>query len=69
MTIKVNIGTAEVPKFSSIGDYWDEQTVCKIIDFLHEYQNLFPTKFTEMKDIAGDSGEMRIPLKLDAKPV
>lgn len=23
-TVKVNIGTAEVPKFASIGDYWDE---------------------------------------------
>jgi len=23
-TVKVNIGTTEVPKFASIGDYWDE---------------------------------------------
>jgi len=35
--VKVNIGTVEVPKFASIGDYWDEQTVCKITDLLHEY--------------------------------
>jgi len=53
-TIKVNIGTAEVPKFAFIGDYWDEQTVCKITDLLHEYRDLFPTKLTEMKGIAGD---------------
>ena len=45
-TIKVNIGTEETPKFSSIGDYWDEKTVSKIIDLLHEYQDLFPTNFT-----------------------
>lgn len=68
-TVKVNIGTSEVPKFSFIGDYWDEQTVCKITNLLHEYQDLFPTKFTEMKGIAGELGEMRIPLKPDAKPV
>jgi len=36
-TIKVNIGTTEVPKFACIGDYWDEQTMCKLTDLLHEY--------------------------------
>lgn len=68
-TVKVNVGTYEVPKFSVIGDYWNEETVCKIIYLLHEYQELFPTKFTEMKGIIGDLGEMRIPLKPDAKLV
>jgi len=43
--------------------------VCKITELLHEYQDLFPSKFTEMKGIAGELGEMMIPLKLDAKPV
>lgn len=68
-TVKVNIGTVEVPKFASIGDYWDEQIVCKLIDLLHEYQDLFPTKFTKMKGIEGDLGEMKILLKPYAKPV
>ena len=36
---------------------------------LHDYQDLFPTKFTEMKGIVGDLGVMRIPLKEDVKPV
>lgn len=45
-TIKVNIDTKEVPKFASIGYYWDEKIVCKITELLHEYQDLFPTKFT-----------------------
>ena len=36
---------------------------------LHDYQDLFPTKFTEMKGIVGDLGVMRIPLKEDTRPV
>ena len=66
---KVNIGTEENPKFVSIGDYWDEVTMAKITDLLHEFQDLFQTKFSEMKGILGDLGEMNIPLKLDAKVV
>jgi hypothetical protein len=34
-----------------------------------EYQDLFPTMFSEMKGIVGELGEMKIPLKPDAKPV
>lgn len=68
-TVKVNIGTTKVPNFSFIGDYWDEETVGKIIDLLHEYRDLFPTKFTEMKGIAGELGKMKIPLKPNAKLV
>ena len=61
---KVNIGTEENPKFSNIGDSWDEETMVKITDLLHEFQYLFPTKFSEMKGILGDLGEMKILLKL-----
>ena len=42
---KVNIGSLENLNFSIIGDYWDEETVAKITDLLHEYQDLFPTNF------------------------
>jgi len=35
---------------------------------LREYQELFPTKFSEMKGIIGDLGVMKIPLKADVKP-
>ena len=56
---KVNIGSPDNPKFSNIGDYWDEETVAKIMDLLHEYQDLFPTNFSEMKGIVGDLGEMK----------
>jgi len=41
----------------------------KIADLLYEYQDLFPTTFSKMKGIAGDVGEMKIPLKPSAKPV
>jgi hypothetical protein len=39
------------------------------VDLLHEYQYLFPTTFSDITWIAGELGEMRIPLKLDAKQV
>ena len=41
----------------------------KITDLLHEFQDLFPTNFSEMKGIVGDLGEMKIPLRPDAKMV
>jgi hypothetical protein len=66
---KFNIGTEETPKLAIVVDYWDAAIIDKITDLLHEYQDLFPTKFNDMKGIKGPMGEMIIPLKLDAKPV
>ena len=40
-TRKVNIGSEEIPKYATIGDYWDEEMVSKVTELLHEYQNLF----------------------------
>ena len=68
-TTKVNIGSVENPKFTNIGDYWDDETVRRITDLLHEFQDLFPKFFLEMKGFVGDLGEMKIPLKLDVSPV
>jgi hypothetical protein len=65
----VNIGTTENPKMANIGDYWDEQTIERTTELLHEYNDLFPTTFTEMKGIGGEIGEMKIPLKYDARSV
>ena len=65
---KVNIGSPKNPKFTNIGDYWDEATVAKITDFQHGYQDIFPTNFSEIKGIVGDLGEMKIPLIPNAKP-
>jgi hypothetical protein len=36
---------------------------------LHEYQDLFPNKFTDMKGIKGPIGEMNIPLIPNARPI
>ena len=56
-------------KYATIGDYWDEEMVRKVNKLLHEYQDLFSTKLSEMKGILGDIGVLKIPLKPDAKPV
>jgi len=39
-TRKVNIETEEEPKFYSIGYYWDEETVGKVVDLLRDYWDL-----------------------------
>ena len=66
---KVNTETKENPMFVNIGDYWDEETMANIMDLLHEFQYLFPTKFSEMKGILGYLAEMKIPLKPSEKSV
>jgi hypothetical protein len=40
-----------------------------ITELLREYNNLFPTTFTEMKGIARELGEMKIPLKPEARSI
>jgi hypothetical protein len=65
---KVNIGIKETSKLANIRDYWDVATIDKITELLHEYQDLFPTKFIDMKGIKGPMGEMRIPLKPYVNP-
>jgi hypothetical protein len=66
---KLNIMTDEQPKMASIGDYWDEKTIESITKLLHEYSELFPTTFTEIKCIAGELGEMKIPLRPETRPI
>jgi len=51
----------------NVGDYWDDATISKITELLHEYQDLFPTKFTYMKGIKGPMGEIKIPLRPDER--
>jgi hypothetical protein len=41
----------------------------KITYLLHKYQDLFPTTFSEMKGIARELGEMKIPLKPYDNPI
>jgi hypothetical protein len=49
---------------ASIGDYWDNHTVERIIELLHEYNDLFPMTFSRMKGLAGEIEEMNIHLKV-----
>lgn len=66
---QVNIGMEAEPKYATLGDYWDDAMVDKVTKLLREYQDLFPTKITDLKGIVGDLGMMKITLKPDAKPV
>ena len=66
---EVNIGTTTQPKLAKIGDYWDNDTINKVAKLLTEYQDLFPTKFSELKGIIGDLGVMHITLKPNARPI
>lgn len=68
-TKQVNIGTEAKPKFAKIGDYWDDTTLDKFVELLHEYQDLFPTRFSYLKGIIGNLDIMKITLKLDVKPI
>ena len=43
---KVNIGFPDHLKYTNIGDYWDEETIGKITDLLHEFHDLFSTIFS-----------------------
>jgi hypothetical protein len=66
---KFNIGTVEIAKMANIGDYWDEKTVERITYLLHEYNNLFPTTFIEMKGVAGEPGKIKIPLRVEERSI
>lgn len=68
-TKQVNIGTKSKPKYAMLGDNWDDATVDKVAELLCEYQDLFPTKITDLKGIIGDLGMMKITLKPSVKPV
>jgi len=51
-----------------IGDYWDDGIIDKVVELLREYQDLFPSKFLDLKGIIDDFGIMKITLKMNAKP-
>ena len=68
-TKQVNIGMEAEPKYAMFWDYWDGATMDKVAELLHEYQDLFLTKITDLKGIVGDLGMMRISLKPNMKLV
>lgn len=68
-TKQVNIGTEAEPECAKIGGYRENTTVDKVFELLHEYQDLFPTKFMDLKGIIRDLRVMKITLKPDTKRV
>lgn len=64
-----NIGSEKEPEFANIGNYWDEDTLDTVVELLHEYQDLFPSKLFDLKRIVRDLGMMKLNVILDAKPV
>lgn len=52
-----------------IGHYWDEDTLGKVVELPHEYEEIFQKKFMELRGIVGDLGVMKITLKRDVKLV
>ena len=56
----------EYSKMASVGDYQDEKTMENITELLHEYNDLFPKTFTEIKGIAGEIRDMNRPLRPEA---
>jgi hypothetical protein len=66
---KVNIGTVENPKIASIGDYWDNEIIERIIELLREYSDFFPVTFSKMKVLAGELGEMKISFNPKSIPI
>jgi len=52
-----------------LDDYCDDAIVDKVAELLHEDQDLFSTKITDLKGIVGDLGMMKITLKPDVKLV
>lgn len=49
----MNIGS-KVAKICKHGEYWDEDTMDKVVEFIHEYQDLIPTTLFDLKGIVGD---------------
>jgi hypothetical protein len=66
---KINIGIVDNPKMDNIGEYLDEKRVEIIEKILHEYNNLFPTMITKMKEIEGEIGKMKLLLRYKERPI
>lgn len=60
---KVNIGSKAKRKEATIGDYWSEKEVSKIIKLLCEFEDLFPLGYHELKGVQKSLGEMKIKMK------
>ena len=44
-TKNYKLGIDDEPKMAIIGDYWDEDTITKVVDLLKEYEDISCTTF------------------------
>lgn len=68
-TKKVNIKIYVEAKEATIEDYQSNSKFSKIIELLHDVQELFPRGYNELKGVHESFSEMRINLKEGARPV
>ena len=68
-TKEVNISNDDQPKMARIGDYWDDDKMAEIVNLLKEFQDVFSQDYKELKGLVQEMGEMKIDIKLDARPI
>ena len=64
-----NIYNDDKPKIAKIGDYQNEEQTTKIVKLLQEFQDVFSRDYKDLKGLVQEMGEMKIDIKLEAKPV
>ena len=65
----VNLGTAEEPKETQIGEFFKEAEQKALVDLLKEYVDVFAWSYQDMPGLDPNIVEHRIPLDPDAKPI
>ena len=68
-TKEVNILNDDRPKMAWIGDYWDDEQTTEIVNLLKEFQDVFARDYKYLKGLVQEMGEMKIYIKLDARPI
>ena len=67
-TKEIDISNDNRPKMEKIGDYWSEEQTTKMVDLLKEFQDVFARDYKDLKGLVKEMGEMKIDIKLEARP-
>ena len=68
-TKEVDISNDDRPKMARIDDYWNEEKTTETINLLKEFQDVFAQDYKDLKGLVQEMGEMKMYIKLDARPV
>ena len=68
-TKEFDISNDERPKMAKFGENQREEQMTEIISLLKELQDIFAREYKYLKGIVNEMGEMKIYIKLDARPV